>query len=84
MALGAGSPAIDAGNDTTCAHTDQRDHIRPLDGNGDGAVHCDMGAYEYLPGHVFADVPVAGKEWMEPWINAFYVTASRPDAAPAR
>ncbi len=22
--------------------------------------------------HVFADVPVSGKEWMEPWINAFY------------
>ncbi len=22
--------------------------------------------------HLFADVPVAGKEWMEPWIEAFY------------
>ena len=22
--------------------------------------------------HLFADVPVAGKDWMEPWIDAFY------------
>ncbi len=22
--------------------------------------------------HLFADVPVSGKEWMEPWVNAFY------------
>jgi hypothetical protein len=24
--------------------------------------------------HIFADVPVTGKEWMEPWIDAFYYT----------
>ena len=24
------------------------------------------------PDHIFADVPVSGKEWMEPWIEAFY------------
>jgi len=41
MALGAGSPAIDAGNDNTCASTDQRGVTRPQ-GN-----HCDIGAYEY-------------------------------------
>ena len=22
--------------------------------------------------HTFADVPVAGKEWMEPWVDEFY------------
>jgi len=24
-------------------------------------------------GNIFADVPVSGKEWMQPWINQFYV-----------
>jgi CSLREA domain-containing protein len=40
MALGVGSPAIDAGNDATCASTDQRGISRPQ------GSHCDMGAYE--------------------------------------
>ena len=40
MALGAGSPAIDAGNDATCAATDQRGIARPQ------GSQCDMGAYE--------------------------------------
>ncbi len=69
VALGTGSPAIDAGTNTGCPATDQRGAIRPRDGNGDGTPVCDMGAYEY---HLFADVPVTGKEWMEGWIEAFY------------
>jgi CSLREA domain-containing protein len=40
MALGVGSPAIDAGNDATCASTDQRGISRPQ------GSQCDMGAYE--------------------------------------
>ena len=40
MALPPGSPAIDAGDDTTCASTDQRGVIRPQ------GAHCDIGAYE--------------------------------------
>lgn len=40
MALGFGSPAINAGNNATCASTDQRGVARPQ-----GAA-CDMGAYE--------------------------------------
>jgi len=40
MALGAGSPAIDAGDDATCAATDQRGVTRPQ------RSHCDIGAYE--------------------------------------
>jgi hypothetical protein len=24
------------------------------------------------PGYFFSDMPVTGKEWMEPWVNAFY------------
>jgi predicted outer membrane repeat protein len=40
MALLAGSPAIDAGSDATCAATDQRGVARPI------GTHCDIGAYE--------------------------------------
>ncbi|MBI4761641.1 MAG: choice-of-anchor Q domain-containing protein [Chloroflexota bacterium] len=40
MALGMGSPAIDAGNNSTCASTDQRGVARPQWSG------CDMGAFE--------------------------------------
>ncbi len=40
MALQSGSPAINAGNDSSCASTDQRGVSRPL------GTHCDIGAYE--------------------------------------
>ena len=40
MALGAGSPAIDAGKDSLCPTTDQRGTPRPL------GPHCDIGAFE--------------------------------------
>lgn len=46
-ALLTGSPAIDAGNPSTCPLTDQRGYFRPIDGNGDMVARCDMGAYEY-------------------------------------
>ena len=53
-ALLAGSPAIDAGapslNQTApCAPYDQRGFQR-TDGNGDGVVRCDIGAYEAAAG----------------------------------
>jgi hypothetical protein len=41
MALGAGSPAIDAANDTVCPAADQRGVPRPQ------GAHCDMGVFEY-------------------------------------
>jgi hypothetical protein len=47
MALGPGSPAIDAGNNATCLATDQRGAPR-ADGNGDGGVVCDIGAFEFV------------------------------------
>ena len=40
LALLPGSPAINAGDDTSCVATDQRGVTRPQ------GVHCDMGAYE--------------------------------------
>ena len=47
--LGAGSPAIDAGDPANCPPpaTDQRGYPRPIDGDDDGMAVCDMGAYEY-------------------------------------
>ena len=50
-ALGVGSPAIDAGNDTACVapdnDTDQRGAVRPVDYEGDATgPFCDIGAYE--------------------------------------
>jgi hypothetical protein len=47
MALGIGSPAIDAGENTACPAGDQRGIRRPIDGDHDGIKVCDIGAYEY-------------------------------------
>lgn len=49
-----GAPAIDAGNNPACPATDQRDVIRPIDGDLSGPALCDVGAVEvrlklYLP-----------------------------------
>jgi hypothetical protein len=48
IALQAGSPAINAGDESVCAappvnNLDQRGYVRP----GDGATSCSIGAYEY-------------------------------------
>jgi hypothetical protein len=52
------SPAIDGGFPLGCADpdggwltTDQRGTVRTLDGNSDGPVICDLGAYEFDPDH---------------------------------
>jgi CSLREA domain-containing protein len=54
-ALFPNSPAVDAGDPQNCRDsngvtltTDQRGYVRPVDGDGDGIVRCDMGAVERL------------------------------------
>jgi REP element-mobilizing transposase RayT len=54
MALGAGSPAIDAGSDANCPATDQRGLTRP-----EGS-HCDIGAYEYALRTISGSTGVGG------------------------
>lgn len=49
--LNADSPALDAGNNATCAaapvnNTSQNGVTRPTDGDGNGAATCDTGSYE--------------------------------------
>lgn len=45
------SPAIDAADNAVCAappinNRDQRDEVRPVDGDGDNTAVCDIGVYE--------------------------------------
>lgn len=54
-ALLSDSPAIDAGDPNSCTPTDQRGSPR-TDGNGDGTVVCDLGAFERAGGSGTCDV----------------------------
>lgn len=63
-AIGADSPAVDAGDplgctapDDTLLGTDQRGALRPVDGNGDGVKRCDIGAFEYQPDAPYFTTP---------------------------
>lgn len=58
-ALQAGSAAVDAALDGSCPQIDQRRRERPVDGDGDGVAHCDIGAFEREDG-LFADGFEAG------------------------
>ena len=88
-ALLAGSPAIDAGNPNGCLDNsgaplpiDQRGLPRTTDGNGDGTVACDIGAFELDGQNVspmvsISDVTVT--EGNAGTVNAtFQVTLSAP------
>lgn len=63
-ALLEGSPAIDTGAENCTdaegneLRIDQRGKSRPVDGNDDGIVACDMGAYEVQPPVIYIDVDI--------------------------
>jgi hypothetical protein len=40
------SPAFDSGDNELCPPVDILGSFRPIDGDGDGSIDCDMGAYE--------------------------------------
>ena len=52
-ALRAGSPAVDAGTNSGCPATDQRGIARPIDGDRNGTLVCDIGAFEAPPPKIF-------------------------------
>lgn len=47
-ALLPGSPAIDTGRAEYCAQADQRGVFRPVDGDENGVLACDIGTYELV------------------------------------
>jgi hypothetical protein len=67
-ALLNGSPAIDAGDNAACAaapinNLDQRGQARNIalaDGNGDGTITCDIGAFELL--RALIRIPLISKQ----------------------
>lgn len=48
-ALKSGSLAIDLVPQDKCTSRDQRGVARPIDGDGDGKLECDAGAFEFKP-----------------------------------
>ena len=53
----SGSPAIDTALEDYCPYTDQRGVIRPVDGDRNGVLGCDIGAHENTPGGVLRFSP---------------------------
>ncbi len=47
-ALASNSPAIDAGTSSGAPGVDQRNELRPQDGDSSGTAQYDIGAYEYI------------------------------------
>ena len=64
VALETGSPAIDLGYGTYCSDKDQRGFDRPVDGDDNGSINCDIGAFEILADlPIFSDGFESGNTW---------------------
>jgi len=76
--LGAGSPAIDIGGDELIAGapTDLAGAPRPVDGDGDGVVLADAGAFEYQR-TVSAQPPPPTVDVLAPSIRSLRLTRAR-------
>ena len=70
MALLNGSPAFNAGNNATCAATDQRGYLRPE------GVACDIGAYELA-----LEVVGTVVEFFNTVLGHYFITASAAEQA---
>ena len=75
-ALQVSSPALDNGPEEGCPTTDQRGVIRSIDGDRNGAVACDIGAFEHAPGGIlqFETVTQAVEESdgsLQVWVSRF-------------
>ncbi len=71
--LQIGSPALDAGDNSTCLSADQRNISRPQDGDNNSTSICDIGAFEKVytaPTATFDDVPVNYWSWQ--YIEGIY------------
>ncbi len=82
-ALLPGSPAVDAGRNTTCPFTDQRGVVRK-DGDKNGTVICDIGAFErndFTPPKVTTTTPSAGKTGVRRNANLIATFSEKMDRA---
>lgn len=61
LRLLSNSPLVDVGSITACLLVDRDNKPRPRDGNKDGSLGCDIGAYESF--ETFIDVPNSHWAW---------------------
>ena len=78
-ALQSDSPAIDKGTGSSsgtgnsffnCSNRDQRDFVRPVNGDGVGGAQCDAGAFEFgaIPGLVISDIVLQLLQTLRPFL----------------